>query len=211
MNTPNPDVMKKYADARKAREVELASALANAKDTMPPTRGLNKKEALAMRNSEVSHSSPKDKVSRDRSSATSRRSSKFSLGQRSEATKSKSDLESDEKDRTGKSKGSKISTSSSRPSTASSADIRKERSSTSMTTRKNSSTQSNVTTKKDSPEVKKPFERPDHLTQRPFHDNDALISLKKELEKPKRGQFKREYRTNARQSGKSQISKKENI
>jgi hypothetical protein len=35
------------------------------------------------------------------------------------------------------------------------------------------------------------------------------MGLKKSLEKPARGQFKREYRTNARQSGKGRMVQKE--
>lgn len=125
----------------------------------------------------------------------------------------------------GSSKASTNSTSSSRPSTASSADIRKERSSTSTTTRKSSSTPSSENSKRSSPEAKKPFVRPDHLTTKPLRDNEALQNLKDQMnaatakaggrevrDKPARGQFKREYRVGGRRSGKSQglQNKKEN-
>lgn len=63
--------------------------------------------------------------------------------------------------------------------------------------------------KTETPESKKPFVRPDHLTQRPLQNNEALQSLRKELEKPARGQFKRAYKTNSRNSGKAIMQNKE--
>lgn len=38
---------------------------------------------------------------------------------------------------------------------------------------------------------------------KPLRDNEELQSLKKKLEKPARGQFKRQYHVGGRQSGKS--------
>jgi hypothetical protein len=77
-------------------------------------------------------------------------------------------------------------------------------SSTSTTGKKPSTTKSSP-----SDGTRKQFVRQDHLTQRPLRDNEGLQSLKKELEKPARGQFKRQYRSNARQSGKASNIKKE--
>ena len=189
MNIPTPAVVKKQTEARKAREEELASSLANAKDKMPPTKGAPKSSGT--RPFDPSASSPKDKGSRDRSSNSSR----------------------------SRKKTSSPSTSSTRKTTTSSSEPRSERSSISTTTRKKSSTQRNGTgtananvSKSISPETKKPFVRPDHLTQRPLRDNEALLNLRKQLEKPARGQFKREYRVGGRRNGKSQglKNKKEN-
>lgn len=82
----------------------------------------------------------------------------------------------------------------------------------SRTPRKKSSTKPSGDTTKSTPEAKKPFVRPEHLTTRPLRNNEALLGLKKSLEKPARGQFKREYRVGGRRNGKSQglNSKKEN-
>ena len=101
------------------------------------------------------------------------------------------------------------STKSTRTNTTSPADGRKVPISTSTTPRKNSSTES---TSSAQPKSKREFVRPDHLTQKPLRDNEDLLGLKKSLENPARGQFKREYRTNGRQSGKSKglQNKKEN-
>lgn len=218
MNIPTPAAVKKLTEDRKAREAELASSLANAKDKMPPTKGAHKPSSSVSSKRETdtvsapSVSSRKGTGSPDRSSSTPRRSSKSSQEQRSAGTKSRSNRGSGGKVRTGTSTGSRNSTSSTREITKSSADIRKGRSSTSMTTRRNSSKRSNETGTKSAPEAKKPFERPDHLTQRPLRGNEALLNLRKQLEKPARGQFKREYRVGGRRSGKSQglQNKKEN-
>lgn len=209
MNIPTPAAVKKQVDARKEREAELASSLANAKDKMPPTKGV---KSSGTRPSDLSASSQKGKGSRDHSSSTSPRSSKSSPKQHSAGTKSRSNHESGEKVRTGTSKGSPSSTSSTRRTTTSSHTTREERSSTSTTARKNSSTAASESGTKPGVEAKKPFVRPDHLTTKPLRNNEALLGLKKSLEKPARGQFKREYRVGGRRSGKSQAvqNKKEN-
>lgn len=180
MNIPSPAAVKKLTDERKAREAELASSLANAKDKMPPT----KPESSRKRDSTPSHSSGKGKISRSGSSNSKRKTS------------------------TGAS--TTPSTKSTRTNTTSPADGRKDRASTSTTRRKSSSTES---THSAQPKSKKEFVRPEHLTQRPLRDNEALLGLKKSLEKPARGQFKREYRISGRQAGKSaqgRTAKKEN-
>ena len=218
MNIPTPAVVKKQTEARKAREEELASSLANAKDKMPPTKGARKGSSTPSSERETSTasapsaSSRKGKGSPDRSSSTSPRFSKSSQGQRSAGTKSRSSRESDGKVRTGTSKGFKRSTSSTLETTMSSVDIHKDRSSTSTTTRKNFSKRSNETGTKSAPEAKKPFVRPEHLTTKPLRNNEALQKLRDSLEKPARGQFKREYRVGGRRNGKSQglQNKKEN-
>ena len=179
MQIPSPAAVKKMTEARKAREAELASSLANAKDEMPPT----KSESSKTRASTPSRSSGKGKTSRSDSSKSNRKTS------------------------TGVS--TTPSTKSTRTNTTSPAGGRKGRGSTSTTPKKNSSTKSAHSEQQKS---KKAFERPDHLTQRPLRDNEALLGLKKSLEKPARGQFKREYRIGGRRSGKSKYlnSKKEN-
>ena len=166
MNIPSPAAVKKLTDDRKAREAELASSLANAKDKMPPTKGESRKSGPSgKRVSTTSASSPTEKGYRDRSSNSSTRTST-----------------------------SRRSTKSTRTSTTSPADGRKVPASTSTTPRKNSSTES---TQSEQPKSKRVFVRPDHLTQKPLRDNEALLGLKKSLEKPARGQFKRGYRTRA--------------
>lgn len=183
MNIPSPAAVKKISDERKAREAELASSLANAKHKMPPTKGASKSP----------ESSGKLASSKSRSSGQTH--SRRGGSNRSAESNSK---------------GSRPSTKSNRSTTGSSEALQ-ERSSISTTPKKSSSTDSGRTTKNATPEPKKPYVRPEHLTQQPLRDNQALQSLRKELEKPARGQFKREYRVNGRNSGKSLNSKKENI
>lgn len=192
MNIPTPAAVKKLTEDRKAREAELASSLAIAKDTMPPTK--------ATRPSKGS-STPSAKHESGTDSAPS---ASFPKGKGSQ------DHPSSSKTR----KGSRPSTSSTRRTTTDSTDSKRHLTSgsTSRTPRKNSSTKTSADGKNVSPEAKKPFVRPDHLTTKPLRNNEALLGLKKSLEKPARGQFKREYRIGGRRSGKTQAvqNKKEN-
>ena len=191
MNIPSPAMLKKQADDRKAREAELASSLASAKETLPPTKGETKRrESSGKPVSTTSSSLRTDKASKGRSSNSSTRTPSHSDGSR------KPRIENSKR------KESTPSTRSSRGTTGS-TESRNTSGSTSTTPRKKSSTQPGKTTKPGTPSTKKPFERPEHLTQRPLRDNEALQKLRAELEKPARGQFKRAYRTNARQSGKN--------
>lgn len=193
MNIPSPAAVKKLTDERKAREAELASQLQSASQTkqLPSTQDPSSKRALKGTSvSDQSRSSQKVGGSQDRSS-NSARSNKPSQKQRFAETKSRSNSESDTKVRTGTSKT-----------------YQNRKSSETNSPQTNSKTSSGSDQK-----AKKSFVRPEHLTTRPLRDNEALLGLKKSLERPARGQFKREYRSSGRQAGKStqgQTVKKEN-
>lgn len=173
MNIPSPAAVKKTVDARKAREVELASQLQSASQTkqLPSTESPSSKRSVK-RASATPRSSQKAKGSQDRSSKSYR-------------------------NKVTGSKDSRPSTSSTLENTASSTARRKDRGSTSTTGKKNFSNGVKQTSTPGAKDAKKPFVRPEHLTQRPLRDNEALQKLRKDLEKPARGQFKRAYRTRA--------------
>lgn len=209
MNIPTPAAVKKLTEDRKAREAELASSLANAKDKMPSTKG---------------------KGSRVRTSdSISTKDSSPSLTQHDDKKKSGSPANSragsnDSPSLAPRSRKSPSSTRSAKETTSLRSDG-KANASGSPTGKKQSSTKPSAGMKKSTPETKKPFVRPDHLTTKPLRDNEALQNLKDQMnaatakaggrevrDKPARGQFKREYRVGGRRSGKSQglQNKKEN-
>lgn len=180
MLIPSPAVVKKQLDARKAREAELASELNTASQTkkLPSTKGSSNFEK---------------KKSTTGNAKTSKKSSSFPKAKGSP-------------DRSSRQKTSKNSSNSTKLIREKSESTRPSKAGNSTSTIKNSK-HSWKSENNTSGESRKAFVRPEHLTQKPLRDNEQLQSLKKELEKPARGQFKRQYRVGGRAAGKTHYIK----